>query len=65
MRFGTLKVKNLYKSGSYNTTGRELGSYKLDLVGVQEVVWNNVSTVSAGKRNENDQLGTRYLCTTE
>jgi hypothetical protein len=34
MRFGTL-----YRSGSLKTVARELGKYKLDLVGVQEVRW--------------------------
>jgi hypothetical protein len=48
MSFGTLKVKSLCKSVSLNTACRELASYKLDLVGVQEVRWNKVGTVSAG-----------------
>jgi hypothetical protein len=43
--------------------GRELARYKLDIVGVQEVMWDKGSTVRAGnctfsfeKGNENHQL---------
>jgi hypothetical protein len=35
MRFGTWNVKSLYRSGSVKMVARELGKYKLDLVGVQ------------------------------
>jgi hypothetical protein len=28
------------KSGSLSTVARELASYKLDLVGVQEIMWD-------------------------
>jgi hypothetical protein len=37
LRFGTWNVRSLYRSGSLKTLARELGKYKLDLVGVQEV----------------------------
>jgi exonuclease III len=37
MRFGTWNVRSLYKAGSLKTVARELGKYKLDLVGVQDV----------------------------
>jgi hypothetical protein len=37
MTFGTWNVRSLYRSGSLKTVARELGKYKLDLVGVQEV----------------------------
>jgi len=45
MRFSTCNVRGLYRSGSLTTTTtttttRELGRYKLDLVGVQEVSWD-------------------------
>jgi exonuclease III len=40
MRFGTWNVRSLYRSGSLKTVARELGNYKLDLVGVQEVRWD-------------------------
>ena len=46
--------------------------YKLDLVGVQEVQWDNGGMVRAGdynffygKGNEKHQLGTEFLYTTE
>jgi exonuclease III len=41
MRFGTWNVRSLYRSGSLKMVARELGKYKLDLVGVQEVRWDN------------------------
>jgi hypothetical protein len=37
MRFGTWNVRSLFRSGSLKAVGRELGKYKFDLVGVQEV----------------------------
>jgi hypothetical protein len=54
------------------TVSRELARYKLDLVGVQEVVWEGGSTEPAGgytffyvKGNENHELGTGFLCIRE
>jgi exonuclease III len=41
MRFGTWNVRSVYRSGSFKTVARELGKYKLDLVGVQEVRWED------------------------
>jgi hypothetical protein len=35
MRFGTWNVRSLYREASLKTVARELGKYKLDLVGVQ------------------------------
>jgi hypothetical protein len=59
MRFGTWNVRRLYRSGSLKTVARELGKYKLDLVGVQEVRWDKGGTEWAedytffyGARNE-------------
>ena len=37
MRFGIWKVRSLYRAGSLTAAARELATYKLDLVGVQEV----------------------------
>jgi exonuclease III len=41
MRFGTWNVRSLYRADSLKSVARELGKYKLDLVGVQEVRWEN------------------------
>ena len=40
MRFGTWNVKSLHRSGSLTEVARELVTYKLDCVGVQEVRWD-------------------------
>jgi hypothetical protein len=37
MRFGTWKVRSLYRAGSLMTALRKLARYKLDLMGLQEV----------------------------
>jgi exonuclease III len=72
MRFGTWNVRSLYmsRSGSLKTVARELGKYKLDLVGIQEVRWNKGSTERAedytyvyGAGNEDHPLGTGFFCT--
>jgi hypothetical protein len=47
MTFGTRNVRSLYRSGSLKTIARELGKYKLDLVGVQEVRWDKGGTERA------------------
>jgi hypothetical protein len=39
---------SFYRSGSVTTLARELARYKLDLVGVQGVRWNERGTVRAG-----------------
>jgi exonuclease III len=68
MRFGTWNVSSLYRSGSLKTVARELGKYKLDLVGVQEVRWNKDGTERAedytffyGAGTEDHQLGTGFF----
>jgi hypothetical protein len=40
MRFSTWNVRSLYRPGSLTTAARELTRYKLDLEGVQEVIWD-------------------------
>ena len=51
MRCGTWNVRSLYRVGSLTAAARELARYKLDLVGVQEVRWDNGSTVRTGDYN--------------
>jgi hypothetical protein len=58
--------------GSLKTVSRVLARYTLDLVGVQEVRWEGGCTEPAGeytffygKRNEDHELGTRFLCIRE
>jgi hypothetical protein len=48
MTFGTLNVRSLYRPGSLMTVAWELGRYKLDLVGVQEVRWDKEGTAREG-----------------
>ena len=71
-RFGTWNVRSVYRAGSLTAGAMELARYKLDMVGVQEIGWDRGGTVRAGdynffngKGNENHQLGTRFLYTTE
>jgi exonuclease III len=68
MRFGTWNAKSLYRSGSLKTVARELGKYKLDLVGVQEVRQDKGGTERAenytlfyGAGNEDHQLGIGFF----
>jgi exonuclease III len=68
LRFGTWNVRSLYRSGSLKTVAMELGKCKLDLVGVQEVRWDQGSTEWAedytffyGAEIEEHQLGTAFF----
>jgi exonuclease III len=68
MRFGTWNIRTLCNIGSLKTVARELGKYKLDLVGVQEVRWENGGTERAedytffyGQGNGVHQLGTGFF----
>jgi exonuclease III len=47
MTFGTWNVSSLHRTGSLKTVARELGKYKLDLLGVQEVRWEKGGTERA------------------
>jgi hypothetical protein len=64
-----MECKEFVWVGSLITVSRELARYKLHLVGVQEVRWEGGGTKPAGeytvfygKRNENHELGTVFLC---
>jgi exonuclease III len=47
MRFGAWNVRSIYRAGSLKTVARELGKYKLNLVGVQEIRWEKGSSERA------------------
>jgi exonuclease III len=47
MRFGTWNIRTLYRIGSLKTVARELGKYRLDIVGIQEVRWEKGGTERA------------------
>jgi exonuclease III len=68
MRFGTWNIRSFYRAGSLITVSREISRYRLDLVGVQEVRWEDSGTAQAGeyiffygKGNENHELGTGHF----
>jgi hypothetical protein len=70
MRFGTWKVRSMYRAGSLRTVAEEIIKYKLDFVGVEEVKWKGGGTEPAGeytffyvKRNENHEMGTGFFRT--
>jgi exonuclease III len=67
MRFGTWNVISLHRAGSLMRVAKEISKYKLDLVGVQEVMWDRGGTeqvaeytFSSGK-HENHELGTGFF----
>jgi hypothetical protein len=66
MRFGTWIVRSLYRPGSLATVASKLLTYKLDLVGIQEVTEDQWGILNAEglyfllqKINENHPLGTK------
>jgi exonuclease III len=68
MRFGIFNVRSLHRTGALKTVARELGKYKLDLVGVQEVRWEKSGTERAedytffyGEGNGDHQLGIGFF----
>jgi hypothetical protein len=51
MRYGTWNDRSLYREGSLMAAASELTRYKLDLVGVQQVMWDKGGTVRARDYN--------------
>jgi hypothetical protein len=61
-------VSSLCRSGSLTTVARELARYKLDVMGVQQVRWDNGGTLRPGdyifcygERNKNRELRTGFF----
>jgi hypothetical protein len=68
MRCGTWNVRSLYRPGSLRAVAEEISKYNLDLVVVQQFIWDECATERArqytffyGKGNENHELGTSFL----
>ena len=68
VRFVAWDVRSLYRTDSLKTAARELARYKLDLVSVEEVRWDNGEKAKAGDYsffygigNDNHQLGTELF----
>jgi hypothetical protein len=62
LRFGTWNLRSIYRVGLLRAAVEEMSKYKLDLVGVQEVRWDEGATKPAGeftffceKGNENHE----------
>jgi hypothetical protein len=48
MRFDIWNIRRLYRTGSLKTVVKEVSTYELDLVGVQEVRWDRGGTELTG-----------------
>jgi hypothetical protein len=68
MRFGTMNVRSLYRTGSLKTVASEFAKYKLDLVTVWDVGWDEDCSQPAdcytffyGSGNVNYHLGAGFF----
>jgi hypothetical protein len=57
MRFGTWNMRSLHRSESLMTVVREFATYKLDLLGVQEVI---LFSMEKGMKTINWELNFLY-----
>jgi hypothetical protein len=72
MRIVTWNFRSMHRAGSLRVVTEEVLKYKLDLVGVEEVRWDQDGTEPAGQYtffygngNQNHELGTGILCIRE
>jgi hypothetical protein len=63
MRFGTWKVRSMYRADLFRAVAEEISNYKLHFLGVQNIRWDGDGTEPAsvhiffyGKGNENHEL---------
>jgi hypothetical protein len=61
VRLGAWNVRRFYRAGSLVRVSKELSEYRLELVGVQEVIWR---TVAPNKQENTDfpmEMGMRII----
>jgi len=66
MRFGTRNIRSLYRAGSLTAGARKLTKYKLDMVGIQEVMWYKGGMgiiIFSTERKRKLSIGNRIFCT--
>ena len=48
MKIGTWNGRSFYRAGSFKAAAKEIGRYKLDVGGMQEVRWDKGGSVTTG-----------------
>ena len=65
MRFGTWKVRSLYRAGALDLVTRKIDKCRMDLVGVQKVRWEGSGILESGNYTlfygEGNQEGTGFF----
>ena len=67
MKIGTWNGRSFYRAGSFKAAAKEIGRYKLDVGGMQEVRWDKGGSVTAGDydffygKGSESQLGTGFF----